>query len=188
MAAATLGAFTRGPTSEGARDLWASHLGFAQGRPDRSAGLGGDRLPKAPPLPKLGGPEDPGRMVKDWNFFKYRPHANMASSLNRYGPDFRWPGLNNTPEIRHHLAIVKRPKPKLPLNNLIWTDLPRMEPGPGQDFIAKRYEADLALEVQRIEGFRHHREIMRRSLSSRTATREQLQLRAFTEPGLRMSR
>ena len=67
-AGAQVGNFTRGSTSDAAKDLWASHLGFRQGRVDTSAGLGGDRLPTAPPLPKLGGPEDPGRMVKDWNF------------------------------------------------------------------------------------------------------------------------
>ena len=113
---------------------------------------------------------------------KYRPHANMSSSLNRYGPDFRWPGLNNTPAIRHHLAIVKRPKPTMPLNPLLWTDLPRMEPGPGYDYIAKRYEADLELDAQRVEGFRHHRSTMKQHLSDMTARREALQLRAFTEP------
>ena len=112
---------------------------------------------------------------------KYRPHANMSSSLNRYGPDFRWPGLNNTPEIRHHLAIVKRPKPTVPLNPLLWTDLPRMEPGPGIDYISRRYEADMIIEKARVEGFHHHRQSMRKSLQSRTTQREALQLRAFTE-------
>ena len=182
MQGSDVGAFTRGQTSDAAKDLWAQHLGFAQGQPARDAGLGGERLHTAPPLPRLGGPDDPGRMVKDWNFYKYRPNLPMASSLNRYGPDFRWPGLNNTPEVRHHLAIIKRPKPKLPLNPLIWTDLPRMEPGPGQDHIAKRYEADLQLEVQRVEGFRHHRRSMKQHLSTMTANREALQLRAFSEP------
>ena len=144
----------------------------------------------APPLPKLGGPEDPGRMVKDWNFYKYRPHHPLSSSLNRYGPDFRWPGLNNTPEIRHHLAIIKRPAPKQKLNPLIWTDLPRMEPGPGHDHIAKRYEADLELDAQRVEGFRHHRLSVKEGLAVATARREALQLRAFTQPspGSRMGR
>ena len=33
------------------------------------------------------------------------------------------------------------------MNPLIWTDLPRMEPGPGMDYIAKRYEVDLAAET-----------------------------------------
>ena len=113
---------------------------------------------------------------------KYRPHANMASSLNRYGPDFRWPGLNNTPQIRHHLAVVKRPKPKLPLNPLFWTDLPRMEPGPGLDYIAKRYEADLTAEAQHQMSFRHHRVAMKQHMSTMTAKREALQLRAFTAP------
>ena len=106
----------------------------------------------------------------------------MRSSLNRFGPDFRWPGLNNTPQIRHHLAIVQRPKPKLPLNPLVWTDLPRMEPGPGCDFIAKRYEVDVGLEAQRIEGFRRHRANMKQHLATMTARREALQVRAFTEP------
>jgi len=105
----------------------------------------------------------------------------MSSSLNRYGPDFRWPGLNNTPEIRHHLAIVKRPKPTVPLNPLLWTDLPRMEPGPGIDYISRRYEADMIIEKARVEGFHHHRQSMRKSLQSRTTQREALQLRAFTE-------
>ena len=186
----SVGQFTKGATSDAAKDLWASHLGFAQGRVDRTAGLGGDRLPTAPPLPKLGGPEDPGRMVKDWNFYKYRPHHPLSSSLNRYGPDFRWPGLNNTPEIRHHLAIIKRPAPKQKLNPLIWTDLPRMEPGPGHDHIAKRYEADLELDAQRVEGFRHHRLSVKEGLAVATARREALQLRAFTQPspGSRMGR
>ena len=124
-------------------------------------------------------------MIKDWNFYKYRPHMSTASSLNRYGPDFRWPGLNNTPEVRHHLAIVKRPAPKLPLNPLIWTDLPRMEPGPGLDSIARRYEADLAHDVQRVERLHLHKATMRRSLHSRTMQREALQVRAFSEPGFR---
>ena len=106
----------------------------------------------------------------------------MSSSLNRYGPDFRWPGLNNTPAIRHHLAIVKRPAPKNPLNPLIWTDLPRMEPGPGQDYISKRYSGDAATEAQRLAGFRHHRTTMKQHLANMTAKREELQLRAFTEP------
>ena len=113
---------------------------------------------------------------------KYRPHANMASSLNRYGPDFRWPGLNNTPAIRHHLALVKRPKPDQPLNPLIWTDLPRMEPGPGMDYIAKRYQADIELDAQRLQGFRHHRATMKQHMHDLTARREALQLRAFSEP------
>jgi hypothetical protein len=222
--------FTRGPTSIAAKELWASHLGFAQGRVECSAGLGGNRLPTAPPLPKLGGPDDPGRMVKDWNYCaqrprqnaasprlatrvpsarcaspaglcihahptrpsplppslaladKYRPHANMKSSLNRFGPDFRWPGLNNTPQIRHHLALVKRPKPQEELNPLVWTDLPRMEPGPGMDYIAKRFAADLELDAQRVEGFRHHRATMMQQTADKVARREALQTRAFSEP------
>ena len=61
MQAAPLGQFTSSAASkadDAAKELWASHLGFSQGRVDRSAGLGGERLPKAPPLPKLGGPEE----------------------------------------------------------------------------------------------------------------------------------
>merc|ERR1712185_205442 len=51
-----------------------------------------------------------------------------------------------------------------------------MEPGPGQDYIAKRYEADLALEARRVEGFHHHRATMKVALSDRTARREALQV------------
>ena len=114
-------------------------------------------------------------MVKDWNFYKYRPHSNMSCSLNRYGPDFRWPGLNNTPVIRHHLALVKRPKPKLPLPPTVWTDLPRIEPGPGQDYIIKRFEADKAYDQAKLEGFRRHRQAVKQQLVSRVAERERLQ-------------
>ena len=108
-----VGAVTGSHPSDAAKQLWCSHLGFAQGRLDRSLGLGGQPQQSAPPLPKLGGPEDPGRMIKDWNFYKYRPHCSTACSLNKFGPDFRWPGLNNTPEIRHHLARAKALKLKL---------------------------------------------------------------------------
>ena len=109
----------------------------------------------------------------------------MSSSLNRFGPDFRWPGLNNTPAIRHHLALVKRPAPKHTLGAHIWTDLPRMEPGPGIDYIYRRYEGDEGDAAARLEGFRAHRRSMKQQLANMTAKREALQIRSFTAPGPR---
>ena len=56
---AGLGAFTKQPggASDAAKALWSMHLGFAQGRLDvMQAGIGGERLHTAPPLPKLGSP------------------------------------------------------------------------------------------------------------------------------------
>lgn len=180
-----LGAFMAegSSSSEAARDMWASHLGFTQGRPDLSGGIGGERLPTAPALPKLGGPEDPGRMIKDWQFYKYRPHSTMTCSLNRYGPDFRWPGLNNTPQIRHHLALVKRATPKLILPPTVWTDLPRIEPGPGQDYIIKRFEKDKRAQAKLAGGFRNHRQNQKLQLATKQAHREELERRTFALPG-----
>ena len=175
--------FTGGSTSDAAKQLWSHHLGFAQGRLDVSAGIGGERLNSAPPLPKAGSPDDPGRMLKDWHFYKYRPHASMASSLNRYGPDFRWPGLNNTPEVRHHLALVKRPKPKHQLDPpYMWTDLPRLEAGPGHDYIAKRQVAERIVHDQQVAAFKNHRQNMQAHTMTMTVQREALQTRAFSEP------
>ena len=179
---AQLGPFARGANSDAAKDLWASHLGFKQGTVSTSSGLGGERLPTAPALPKLGGPDDPGRMIKDWNFYKYRPHANMSSSLNRYGPDFRWPGLNNTPKVRHHLAIIKRKPPERELSATAWTDLPRIEPGPGIDYIMKRQDEYDRKQAEHLASFRFHRTYMKQHLADLTAKREALQIRAFTEP------
>mmetsp|Transcript_57044 Transcript_57044/g.113329 ORF Transcript_57044/g.113329 Transcript_57044/m.113329 type:complete len:185 (-) Transcript_57044:255-809(-) len=176
--------FTGGATSDAAKQLWSHHLGFAQGRLDVSAGIGGERLNSAPELPKLGGPDDPGRMLKDWHFYKYRPHhSSLSCSLNRYGPDFRWPGLNNTPAVRHHLALVKRPTPKSTLDPpFTWTGMPRLEPGPGVDYMAKRQQAERAVEEQCLAAFRSHRQSMQTHMLSMTAKREALQTAAFSEP------
>ena len=184
-----VGAFNKGSASDAAKQLWASHLGFSQGRLDMSAGIGGERLNTAPPLPKQGGPDDPGRMLKDWSYYKYRPNASMASSLNKYGPDYRWPGLNNAPEIRHHLVVVPRPRPKTTLDiSKVWTDLPRMEAGPGFDYIAAKEAASAAAEDIRRQSHRHHRSTMKQTMQQTTLRREQLQARAFREPAFRASR
>lgn len=177
-----LGSFSKGEKSDSARQLWSAHLGYSQGRLSVSAGIGGERLHSAPSLPKLGGPEDPGRMLKDWHFYKYRPHVGLSCSLNKYGPDFRWPGLNNTPEIRHHLAVVQRPKPKHELDNAVWTDLPRLEPGPGHDYIYVRNAIARDEEERRVQGIHLHRKTMKVRLGETTSRRELLQERAFAEP------
>ena len=181
--------FTKGPTSDAAKQLWASHLGFSQGRLDASAGIGGHRLTPVPPPPKQGGPDDPGNMLKDWNFYKYRPNAPMASSLNKFGPDYRWPGLNSAPDNRHHLVVVPRSKPQTPMDcSKLWTDLPRMEAGPGYDFIARKEEVIAATQAQARAGHRFHRDAMKSTRQQTTLRREQLQQRAFSEPAFGQSR
>lgn len=96
----TLGEFASEETDPSARDLWAKRLGLIQGtlKLPKEKILGGGVLPHAPPLPKLGSPEDPGRIIKDWEYYKFRPYnADLTCAFNKYGPDFRWPGLNSTP-------------------------------------------------------------------------------------------
>ena len=177
-----LGAFAKGSTSDAAKQLWSRHLGFAQGRLDISAGIGGERLRTAPPLPMPGSGEDPGQLLKDWNYYKYRPNSSMASSLNKFGPEFRWPGLNNAPQIRHHLTLVKRPQPKRNFDQRYFTDLPRMEAGPGMDYINKRLDAEAADAKRRTDAFIYHRSNMKASMAGTMERREQLQMRAFSEP------
>ena len=97
---APVGAFSSSQADDTARDLWCTRLGFSQGRLTLplAQSIGGGRLKSAPSLPKLGGPDDPGRMIKDWSFYKFRPYnSDLNCAMNKYGPDFRWPGMNNTP-------------------------------------------------------------------------------------------
>ena len=195
MVTATL-VFSKPPgakASEAAKALWSQHLGFAQGRLDvMKAGVGGERLNSAPPLPKLGSPEDPGRMIKDWNFYKYRPHIGqtpgLASSLNKWGPDYRWPGINNTPQIRHHLAIVTRPTPPEELDYRMWTDLPRLDAGPGHTYILKREADARALEALHAQSIQAHIKNVKVKMSQTMMRREELEERAFNEPAFGGSR
>lgn len=185
---ASVGAFAKqqGGASDSAKELWSAHLGFSQGKLDvMEAGLGGERLNSAPPLPRLGSPQDPGRMLKDWQFYKYRPHIGLSCSLNKYGPDFRWPGINNTPQVRHHLAVVTRPKPPVELNHTQWSDLPRLDPGPGHTYILKREAEAAAIESTRLQGVHLHKKTMKVRMAETTARREMLQSRAFAEPAFR---
>ena len=57
-----------------------------------TAGGMGQRLKRAPNMPKLGGPDDPGRLVKDWQYYCYHPKGTLHSSLNQYGTSMnsRW--------------------------------------------------------------------------------------------------
>lgn len=182
-----LGAFTNGSTSADAKQLWASHMGFSQGRLSSGVGNGGGRLPVAPPLPVPNSRDDAGRLIKDWNFYKYRPCSRLTCSLNKHGLDGRWPGLNNTPANRHHLAVVQRPKPNTELDTRAWAELPRLEAGPAHDFILLRYAADARVEEQRLRGVHLHRTNMKARLAETTAAREGLQARAFAEPAFRAS-
>ena len=56
-------------------------------------------------------------------------------------------------EFRHHLALVPRPKPEHPLPEKYWTGMPRLELGPGHDFIHNRIQQELAVERGRVEQF-----------------------------------
>ena len=151
-----IGTFNNAPADDNARKLWAKRLGFEQARVSLPLedSIGGKMLDTARSLPKLGGPEDPGRMLKNWDFYKFRPYnSDLKCGLNKFGPDFRWPGLNNTPAFRHHLALAPRKKPKHPLPEKYWSDMPRLEEGPGHDFVYKRLKADERVEEARMTAF-----------------------------------
>jgi hypothetical protein len=183
---AELGAFTKGPSSDAAKQLWAKHLGFVQGRLSVNAEtLGGERLPSAPPLPKQGTPDDPGRLLKDWNYYKYQSNGSMNCSMNKFCTDARWPGLNKTPEMRHHLAVIKRLEPRSMIDPGMFNDLPRLEPGPAYDFIERKQQAERAAEQYRTSGLQHHKRTVKERMLSTTARREALQMRAFAEPSFR---
>ena len=180
MSQAGLGPFCgKATASVEVQELWSKQLSLPTGPPKLglTRGTSGGRLPTASPLPRLGSAEDPGRMIKDWNYYKYRPHTNMSNSLNKYGPDYRWPGLNNTPKMRHHLAVVKRPVPKNPLEVVTCDGVPRMERGPGDDMIHAKILAEQAAEQARKQRLMERRKAERQTVALRTAAREHLEAR-----------
>ena len=105
--------------------------------------------------------------------------------MNKVCPDARWPGLNNTPEIRHHLAVIKRPEPRTIIDPGLFNDLPRLEPGPAFDMIQRKQQAEHDAEQHRANGLQYHKRIVKERLLSTTARRESLQMRAFAEPSFR---
>lgn len=185
MGSAVIGAFSSSTSDKSARDLWQKRLGLTQGRLTLplAKSIGGGVLPLAPPLPKLGGSDDPGRMVKDWGYYKFRPYeSDLKCSMNKYGPDFRWPGLNSTPEFRHHLALVPRPQPSKPLPETYWVGMPRLELGPGHDFIQGRIQQEQAVERARIAHFFETMRASKFQLTTQRMRRETLEAKAFGLP------
>ena len=49
------------------------------------------------------------------------------------------------------LSQRPRPKPKHLLPESTWSEMPKLEPGPGHDFIHKRTLHDQAVELERIK-------------------------------------
>ncbi|KAL1507398.1 hypothetical protein AB1Y20_008240 [Prymnesium parvum] len=161
-----------------ARDLWCSRLGFTQGllTLPKDKVVGGGMLPRAPPLIKLNDARDPGRMIKDWSFYKYRPYnSDLTCSLNKYGPDFRWPGMNNTPVYRHHLALVERKPPKHPLPEKYWSGMPKLEIGPGHDFIYEKEKALAQAEKERMAQFYANMRRTKTQIAAQRKRREHLE-------------
>ena len=101
--AAPLGTFLGTEASDDAKAMWSAYRSqlhsrvVGDGPPSlglmsSTAGGVGQRLKRAPNLPKLGGPDDPGRLVKDWQYYCYHPKGTLHSSLNQYGTSMnsRW--------------------------------------------------------------------------------------------------
>ena len=101
--AAPLGTFLGTEASDDAKAMWSAYRSqlhsrvVGDGPPSlglmsSTAGGMGQRLKRAPNMPKLGGPDDPGRLVKDWQYYCYHPKGTLHSSLNQYGTSMnsRW--------------------------------------------------------------------------------------------------
>lgn len=184
-----IGAFLGTQASDDAKAMWKAYRSQLQaptiGDVAPSLGLKAaqgnvkQRLPVAPDLPKLGGPDDPGRMVKDWAYYSYHPRASLACPLNQFGTsnNGRWPGLNHTPVTRHHLVL--RPGTvgaKRTLPDTVWTGHPRLEPGPGEAPILRNLKFDSRDHERRVRDVERHREVLRRNLATRVAARTNLEI------------
>ena len=190
---ATLGTFHGTETSDDAKAMWSAYrsqlhsrvvgdgppsLGLMSGTPRGR----GQRLATAPRIPKLGGPDDPGRLVKDWAYYAYHPKGSLACPLNQYGTSMnsRWPGLNHTPVTRHHLVL--RPGSvgaSRELSAKVWTGHPSMEAGPGeQPIIAKMRQEEVERNYQ-VREVERHRDQRRQMLATRVMERTQLQMMAW---------
>ena len=192
MQVAPLGTFLGTEASDDAKAMWSayrsqlhSHV-IGDGPPSlglmsTTAGGVGQRLQPAPNLPKLGGPDDPGRLVKDWQYYCYHPAQSLHSSLNQYGTSMnsRWPGLNHTPVTRHHLVL--RPGSvgaSRELSAKVWTGHPSMEAGPGeQPIIVKMGKEEVERKVA-VDAVERHREQARRIHAARVVDRTRLQMMA----------
>ena len=187
-----LGTFLGTEASDDAKTMWSAYRSQLHARPigdgppslglmSTTAGGVGQQLKPAPNLPKLGGPDDPGRLVKDWQYYCYHPAQSLHSSLNQYGTSMnsRWPGLNHTPVTRHHLVL--RPGSvgaSRELSAKVWTGHPSMEAGPGeQPIIVKMGKEEVERKVA-VDAVERHREQARRIHAVRVVDRTRLQMMA----------
>jgi len=186
---APLGTFLGTEASDGAKAMWSAYRSQLHSRVigDGPPSLGlmstegagkGQRLQPAPNLPKLGGPDDPGRLVKDWLYYSYHPAQSLASSLNQYGTSMnsRWPGLNHTPVTRHHLVLrTGSVGASRELSPKVWTGHPSMEAGPGEQPIIVNIAKAEAQRKVAVDAVERHREQARHIHATRVKERTQLQ-------------
>ena len=184
-----LGTFLGTAASDDAKAMWSTYRtqlhsrSFGDAPPSlglaSAAGEATQRLGSAPPLPKPGGPDDPGRMVKDWAWYSYHPRASLKCSLNQFGTSMnnRWPGLNHTPLTRHHLIL--RPGSVGAVRELpqtVWTGHPSLEAGPGEKGVVRKLKRDEQERRRHILAVERHREVQRKQLVSRAESRSHLQM------------
>ena len=190
-----IGSFIGTQASDEAKAMWSAYRSQlhsrAMGDAPPSLGLPAaqgnitQRLNTAPSLPKLGGADDPGRMVKDWTYYSYHPRASLACSLNQFGTNNngRWPGLNHTPVTRHHLVL--RPgtlNAKRELAHTVWTGHPALEAGPGEKPIMAKLKLDEAEARRRVREVARHREMLQQKMKARTQARVALEMLASQRP------
>jgi hypothetical protein len=184
-----LGTFLGKEASDDAKTMWSAYRSQLHSRVvgDVPPALGlaavngniAQRQRPAPNLPKPGGPDDPGRAVKDWNYYSYHPRGTLSCPQNQYGTAAggRWPGLNHTPVTRHHLVL--RPgtvgaSRKLP--HTVWTGHPSLDAGPGEKPIAVKLKREEQERQVVIDQLARHREVLRRQMATRVMERTQLQM------------
>ena len=92
--------------------LWVTGFGHRSSRLDLPLGemVDGPPLHRARPIPVQGGPEDPGRVKKDWNYYRFRPYdSSLTCVLNKTTHDARWPGEQITVSPRAGRNVSTEP-------------------------------------------------------------------------------
>ena len=106
------------------------------------------------------------------------PHVQAEKSpLSRV---FAFAGRNGLPPTRDQLAHPKRKPPKHLLPHSVWTELPKLDPGPGMDVVYKRLEADRRVEAERVAAVVRFRFAAQATAQQRRARMEALDSRVFS--------